>query len=441
MSLSEISKENCVEIPNYLTTPYYRTLLPINHIGYDEEPDFNYGPYNVFCMETRLYPYVYKLLNRDVELIFKTIHKNNKMELVIKVVEITNTIRDVVSNKEIVLTSNQKQKLQDKLEKILATNPDYCLIDRDELYIAGRGDYPKSWYNEVLSYVNLDNNYRKSTSDPRTMYNNPTDPRLTHNNNNDPVPSEPINYYDSYNMFINEDGIYLKFNPVSDYKTAYNQVVGKILDTLDKYYADGVVYGASNIAYDWKLERMDNNEVVPRLYKPTWKDSRFASNLAMFLKDRIGGNQYIKIKVSDNLVDRHYISLRLSTEGVTMIFDGNYIKIPVKDLDEAQYVTSLVLSSQNKNPGGKVVTYATTRPSWIYFYMEAASKLFDQPSMTGYQTSDPEKPFMFSCIVDNNLSTVAVLNELESLVWTRIKEIDTKKEGDPHDLIINSQNN
>ena len=392
---------SCTET-NLLPTPYYRTLMENYSIGYTEEPDFNYGPYDIFCLETRLYPVVYKLFGRNVEIIFETVHEDHRMNLKIKLVHITNTKNMVLPNKDINLSDNDKMILMDSINRIVSQNKEYCLIDRNELYIAGRGSYPKSWYNEVLGYINLDS----KIFDKDVYF------------------GEKIS--GEYNPFISDEGIYLMFNPTSDYKTAYNQVVKHILDTLDMYYEDGVVYGASNIAYDWKLERVDNNEVIPKLYRPTWKDNRFAPTLAEFLKNRITGDNFINIKVSNNLVARHYISLGLTPEKINMVFDGNYIKIPVKDLDEAQYVTSLVLSSQHKAEG-KVVTYAVNNVSWIYLYIEAANKLFDNPSVTGYRTTDQEKPFMFSCIIDKHLSTVSVLTELEKIAYSALANIDKDK--------------
>ncbi len=343
-----------------LSTPYYRTLTPINAIGYDEEPDFNYGPYNIFCMETRLYPTVYKLFGRDVMINFETVHQNHRMDLKIRLVRITNSYTSVVSNQDVEISNDQRIILDNSIKKIVAKDPEYCLIDRNELYIVGKGSYPKSWYNEVLGYIKLT---------------------------------------DDYIPYITEDGIYLTFNPFSDFKTAYNQIVGILLDKLEEYYRTGVVYGASNIAYNWKLERIDVDEVDPKLYRATWKDKRFAPELVEFLQSKINGDPYIRINVSSNLVARHYIASALRSEGISMVFSGNRVKIPVKDLDEAQYITSLVLSSQSMSDG-KVVTYATNRVSWIYLYIEAANILLNNPNTAGYQIDDPEKPFIFSCLIN-----------------------------------------
>jgi hypothetical protein len=174
------------------------------------------------------------------------------------------------------------------------------------------------------------------------------------------------------------------------------------------------------------LERLDYEEVRPKLYKPTWTDQRFAPLPVEFLLGKIQKDPYIRIKVSDNLVSRHKIAQTLSEEGINMIYSGNYIKIPVNNLDDAQYVTSTVMSALD-TAEGKVATYAVNRIEWVHMYIDAANKLLDNPDCTGYQTSDPEKPYIFSCLVDRNISISSVLSELKTMVLIKLAESGVKK--------------
>ena len=72
-----------------IDTPYYRTLAQIHSSGCDDEPDFMYSSYNLFCMNSRLYPKVYDMYGRDVEIIYEGVHENNRMAIKIKLVKIT----------------------------------------------------------------------------------------------------------------------------------------------------------------------------------------------------------------------------------------------------------------------------------------------------------------------------------------------------------------
>jgi len=360
-----------------LSTPYYRLLTETHVLGDDEEPDQNYGPYDFFCMETRLYPIIYSVLNRDTVIQFKSVLENGRMAIKIYLVEIQNAKGyEPVPNKDVVLTKRQETVLNNAVSNILSKTPKYCLINTKELYIASRKEYPRGWFETVLGYV--------------------------------PLGSE-------YNPFIREEGIYLSFNPHSDYKTAYNEVCKNILDTLESYYREGVVYGASNIAVPWRLERLDHEEVRSQLYRPLWSDRRFAPNPVEFLLGKIKGNKFIEIEVSDNLTKRHFIASALSQEKISMIFSGKHIRIPANSLDSAQYLTALVKRSEGIAEG-KALTHSVNRLDLVYKYIDAANKLLGNPDCTGYQDSDPYKPYVFSCLIPLNLSINAVLNQLTNMV-------------------------
>ena len=102
-----------------ISTPYYRTLAPINAIGCDDEPDFTYGPYDLFCMGTRLYPVVYRMFGRDVEIIFKGVHQNNRMEIKIHLVKITEIVTGPIPNEDVIINERQKILLDQAVSKIV----------------------------------------------------------------------------------------------------------------------------------------------------------------------------------------------------------------------------------------------------------------------------------------------------------------------------------
>ena len=373
-----------------ISTPYHRGLTLTHSSGCDELATSTYRPYDLFCLETRLYPSVYRMFGRDVEIIFRSVHQNDRMELKIDIVEImiiTNS--EPVKNPSVDMSDEQFKILSNIVDRIISKHIGYCLIDKYELYMSSRKDYPKNWFYAVVGYIDL--------------------------------PSE-------YNPFISPDGIYLTLNPLSNYKNGYNDVVKILLDSIDKYYHDGVVYGAGNIAEKWNLEILDN---LGKLFQPMWEDKRFAPFPVDFLIGKIHGDPYIRIKVSDNLVKRHYISAKLSSVGISMVFDGEYIKIPVNNIDDAQYITALVQSSEDTSEG-KVIVHSTNRLSWVYMYIEAANQLLNNPNCTGYQVSNMERPFVFSCIVGRNVPSETVLENLREMVLLRLR---TMNENFPHDII------
>ncbi len=360
-----------------LNTPYYREMPSSNLFGYEGRGDSNYKPYNVFCLESRLSPIISKLLGNNINLIFKSVKENNRMALKIELVEVADAthIGEAILNHTVVLND----KLQDEVDRIVTENMKYCLISRDNLYQIADKKYPKGWFNSVVGYI--------------------------------PLPSE-------YNPFIRPEGIYLIFNPDSDYKKEYNRLVGNVLDTIKTYYKDGTVYGADSISVPWKLERLDVNTVTPRLFRAMWKDRRFAPDLVGFLMDKINGNPYIQIKIPDNLTRRHEISKVLNKGGIPAIFIGDRVKVPADDLDEAQYIASLVENAQAK-ASGKTATYPVNSSDQLQDYIAAAQVLLPDGDVTGYQVANPEKPYMFSCKIGLDMSIRSFVRALRDMVGDR----------------------
>ncbi len=368
-----------------ISTPYYRSLRPIHSLGCDDLAASVYSPYDLFCLETRLYSLVYQMFGRDVEIIFRSVHQNDRMEIKIDIIYIENigTLEEPIKNPTIEMTEEQHNILSNKVKVIVSEDIGYCLIDKHELYLSSGRDYPINWFYTAGGYIEL--------------------------------PTE-------YNPFLGPDGIYLTFNPDSNYKQAYNEVVKHILTTIDRYYQQGVVYGARSIAERWKLERLDQEEVVGKLYRPMWNDKRFGSHPVEFLLGKIQGDPYIKIKVSNNLVARHHIASILNTNSISMVYEGGYIKVPADNLDDAQYIAALVQSANTAT--GKVIVQSVTRLSWVYLYIEAANQLLGNPDCSGYQVSNIERPYIFSCIVDRNAPSETILEQLREMVLVKLSKGD-----------------
>lgn len=366
-----------------LNTPYYRTLTQTHSLGCDDLPDANYVPYDIFCLETRLYPSVYSLLGRDVQLLFKTVNINERMELKIEIQKIADMTNQEPSINPILIVSEEiKEKLQKKVNEITSKYVGYCFIDREELLISARRRYPIGWFHSVLRYTDISS---------------------------------------AYSPFYHESGIYLAFNPYSDYKAAYLEINDYLLRKVEEYYEQGVIYGAKSIAKKWRLEPLDNQEIVPKLYGAAWSDKRVAPDIICFLLERLQGDKFIRIQVSDNLVKRHKIILELSRYNIPIIIENGYLKIECDNIEDAQYFASIIHSSSNLAVG-KVITKNLDSMEKVNMYVDAANKLLNCPECVGYQTSSG---YIFSCLVDMNAPEKTILGRLEDLAFRYIPE--TKK--------------
>lgn len=362
-----------------LYTGYYRTINNVHILGCDSAGDSNYGPYDVFCLQTRLQPLVYRLLNRDTQILFLTSEENKKMELKI---QILSSDGDVIS-----LSEHVKSELQTKVDEIISKNMGYCLINGYELYLSCGYRYPLSWFYSVLPYTGIGS---------------------------------------EYNPFITQTRygpeIYLVFNRDSDYNRAYINLSRDILNAINNMYQQGSLYGAENIAEAWNLELL-NDDFAKKLYQATWQDKRFAPIITDFLIQKMEGDEYIYIKIPDNLVKRHYIAAALNNEGIVMCYSGDKIRVVVKSLDEAQYVASLietVVSGTTEKEREKVFIYEVSHLSDIHRYLHVSQRILGPEQInrcTSYETTDNMKKYVFSCLVGVD-TPMAVSEE----IYNRVNE-------------------
>ena len=264
-------------------------------MGADDQPDVDcsFTPYQIFVLETRLYPLIYRMfkdINLEIYLKSEYNKETKRMDIYLTLRKLETTSDPFIENKLIELTEEQKERIQKKIYEINSKDLHYALIDVHELYdsmnVFVNREQTKNtvftletalirpsftWFQKMLEYTGLDS---------------------------------------SYNPFIRPEGIYLTFNPNSDYKPAYYEVSKFLIDKIIEFYVNGVVIvdgiidskRKEKFIEDWKLVAFDKEEINPRIYYPNWIDSRFARNPVDFLTRKIAGDSFIRLRISDNLV-------------------------------------------------------------------------------------------------------------------------------------------
>ena len=380
-----------------ILTEYYRTMPKLEPLGCNEEAKFKFRNYDIFMIETRVYPYIYELIGKDVEIIFRGIHQKDKMMIYMEFKSIVNTADPYIMNPPLLLSNDIIQKIKNKINKVTSEYIDSCLIDINQLYMSGSKKYSFSWMQSVLPYV--------------------------------PLTSE-------YNPFIRPEGIYLEFNPLSDYITAYREVTIHISKTLEDYYNKGIVYGGQKIADDWKLVRVDTEEALPGLYQPVWVDNRFAKDIVNFLLLKISGDPYVRYPLPDNLVNRHFIIKTLQNNDIDSIIEGSMLKVSSNTLSKAQKIASLITYGLSLS-SGKVLILSVDRMSWIHLFKQISNelKLYDH---VVYEQSSIEDKYIFSCIIPETYSVEALMDVFRTKSLTRLIDLSKIKKTrniSPHDLI------
>ena len=391
---------------------FYRLLIETQYIGVVEEPDTDcrFNPYAIFVLETRLYPLIYKLFQGiPVEILIETKYEENKMQAYLAIYKLQDTTDPglyALENSLVDITDNQKELILFQINKINTYEPNYTLIDVDELYksmpvinntiIPARSVFrlrlntkiPFSYFSTMLQYTGIDSSYNPFIR-PEGIY-------LTFNpNGND---SSPENYYSQ-----------TPYENPKDYKQAYYEVCQFLISRVLEFYRKGTIVFSNLIddlkkeemSKDWNLVPIDEEEIVKTIFQPNWIDKRFAPNPVDFLTLKLQGDPYIRIKVPDNYVKRHGIASILSAYDI--IFEGSYLKVKVKNLQEAQTIASLVEYAIGTTHG-KVMVIAASRTSEIYLYFEYANKQErkhkeEKTNVVTYLVNSNENPYIFSWMV------------------------------------------
>ena len=393
---------------------FYRLLPQMHSEGCDDEPEFHYNSFDIFVLETRLYPLIYKLLpnkNLQIYLMGKYDEGRNKMVLHLEIEELVYSTNPNIPNEKVTLTPYQTREIKKKIAEITSENVGYALIDINELYENSEKEYSKSWMYSVLPYVGLNT---------------------------------------EYNPFIRSEGIYLTFNPLSDYLTAYRDVCDYILYKLDEFYHNGVVVlndvldniFKETLIQNWKLEPLDVNENIQQLYQPTWTDFRFARNITDFMMEKISGDPYIRFNISDNYVVRHFIAKLFQENNKGLSIEGSVLKTVSTNIDEALNISALVEAGEGLAKG-RVVIMMVPRLSYIYLFNDYAMKKYEDNkdilNTVSYMTNDKE-PYTFSILLPENEYTPdeELRKEFYNFALDRLIEtskIVKLKNKSPHDII------
>ena len=369
----------------------YRLLPQFDPIDPYEEADVDcrYTPYKIFVLETRLYPLIYKMFPElNLFITPKSVYNSekNRMDVYLWITYEEEVIK---------LSQEEKKKIQNKIDEITSINIDYSLIDAEELWSSLPKKYPFPWFLSVLEYMDIG---------------------------------------EEYNPFMTKEGIYLLFNPNSEYKQDYYNISNFIQNKVEEYYTKGAIVlnfeseKRQNLIQKWGLINITVN-----LYIPTWSDKRLAPNIVDFLMRKLQEDNTVIFELPQNLVHRHGIIQRVSENNSCMV-QGNYLQVQVDDLVQAQKIASVIDASKTR---GRVLVLPASRMSEIYLYFEYAQK-FQRGDCINYYINDGTH--IFSCLLkENDYSSLENLQEkfknyaLDRLI--EVSKITKFKNMSPHAII------
>jgi hypothetical protein len=307
-----------IQLEPHVLTPYFYPRLNIDLLGCTEEGEPNYNEYHLFCLRTRLGPFLEKQDLAQASVEFIPVQRGIRFYIGIRLTD---------AGVKISLNSKKLRLLEDKIKEITTVQQKTCLLysAETEVYINRHGCRQKIsplWILSVLPYL----------------------------------PIDPLT-----NPYVDETHLFVDLSIYPDYNTRYEEMYTQIETTLREYYRRGMIVCNATFAQRWQLvpyillgissldneEEMDEDEAIAELtdsnglYEPVWEDVRFAPDRVSFLLERMAGEKIVRVKLNPTPEKKAAIASFL--KGRRFLFDHNtLLLLDMTSLDEIRRLVSQV---------------------------------------------------------------------------------------------------
>jgi hypothetical protein len=322
----------------YLNTTFFRTI-PFDRS--DAEvwgPQFNYLPYNIWCLKRNLEP-IFFSLNLTFEL--KSFNIDNKMNI---------CVLPKKDDSFITMSDTVKFKLQTELNFVCSSLYNLCL-----LYDPSTDDkiFPTDWVLNVFKYLNVDteNEYK----------------------------------------FINGK-LYLKLNENTDYDRKFDKAYTDLTTQLADLYSNGVINCSLNFAEKW-----DMIEYKKGLFLAKWKDERITLDNTKFLLN-LYRKKFTIINTFPDPLLKHILSKSIK---IKMIFDSESgtIKIYPGDISDIYNILKIVDLYKSNTIKYTLFTKMINDESEFYKYCKEIKDIYPNSDCMVYRISNNNFKFICSVVV------------------------------------------
>ena len=333
-----------------LKTTFFTRDIPEDYGG--PIPNGNYEPYDLFCLSTRLYPLVHKVLGADVKISYDTVTSDEVPEVATSDVRHYLYIKLSDGGKPLeTLREKDISLLEAAIVRITSEADRRCLVfSVDSLVFDKHGRrISNTWIKSMIQYVAVPFQY---------------DPILTNEGMTVTLPVADIKF--------------------GQFHILYSKLSKNIISVLVSMYHDGYISVQDpTLIKNWDLSLVPDTD---DLYHPSWTNT--FGDLQVFLRRAFAG--YFQISVGDNKVVRHAISEQLDS----VRFLGCNLIVKVSKLSEVRNAVVVVRRAINLATG-RVLLLTYKRLVWEDIFREAAQRLFPESPVTVYKEDDI---YVFSCL-------------------------------------------
>lgn len=276
-------------VPIYL--PYKRDVIDFE-VDCPVEGDFNYTPYDFFCLTTKLLPEIFEIFRKKLIINYETVRINTEMVY---------TVTFYDGDNFITISEESAAVIKELVDDAISNSSGYCSL------FSLKHDYegmPNEWIREIALWYPFD---------------------------------------DKLNVTIYQDQILIDLSKDFDFKETYVELFISFEKWLSVAYEEGwIVDPSQDFIEKWELEQVYDND---QIYKPAWSDPRFALDKYKFLQSRTRGDTLIELEypTTINSVQIYQICRMLITHGYRFchFVDFTKILIEAKTLNECRMATSI----------------------------------------------------------------------------------------------------
>ncbi len=360
---------------SYVWTNFFNNIPDVDFIKNVEEPDYNYDNYTMLSLNSRLSTWIHKNWGENVYITFqgrKKAREQNKLYII---------IRPMIGENYLEMTDSMINELQTAFGNI--NDFKSVLLYSDEQIILDSGIMiPRQWIRELLPYA----------------YINP-----------------------ELNPYVDDLGLFVRIDNYPDFTEIMQKLSINLVEQLETMYMDGYVYNPpSEIIRKWSL---NTHNIHKEVYYPSWTDNRItltSGGKYNFIFDRINGKKTIDYFVGNDNVVKHTLSLMLDTKEITYV--GEYARVRVDNLEEAQKIASNVEYAKYIASGIVLIKYVTSMDD-VKLYKEIGSvnqNVLKYDSVAVYKSSDIQKPYLVSFLFPYNLHIN--MRQTSELLWNVFQE-------------------
>jgi hypothetical protein len=341
-----------------IITPFYREIGVDFPDGCQPLPRWNYKPYDLFCLQTKMEPFIYKL-NPKYSIKFLSYEFEGNMRVFFDLMK---------AGEFIPINKENSLLIQKELDKQYNKYPDHCLLIDSDHVISGLSP---TWVSSILPFVALDVDMILDSSDTSTRILIKLDPDSPYAGTHEIIRTNLYSkLYGMYNSgiipldpvlnksFIRDWGLIEVDNSEGDDALLEAKIYR---ESIDNNQVDGWP-GESTILVDTDeldelldvIENVTDERIADGsylLYKPIWNDSRLASDRILFLLERMSNmkNNLIGIDISlgnftTNFWRRHLVSKILQLKGIKHIFSRNFVYFSASNIGRALYISDNIAS-------------------------------------------------------------------------------------------------